>query len=340
MTTNDDTPRIDLERLLSRRLLFITGKGGVGKSVVTAAVGLAAARTGRRVLLCDLDQRPTYSVFFGVDSVGDRPVEVEQNLWVTRIDAHAALMDFIAGLVPSRRVVSAIVKNRVIKAFFSAAPAVNEVASLHRLYRYSTSEGDDAWDLVLVDMPATGHAVTYLRVPQIMARLIRLGFAARMLDRIDAHIRDNGRTGVLLVTLPEELPVNETVELWQKLGQTLGLTPDGVMINCVHGSPVSDDRQDLLRDLAGGAPRGKDAPRGPEHRLLHGGGIGLDWSSRDRHHVQQLHRLLPGPFAEIPFDFEKPDDSTLVRDMADYLHNTLTGPARGTYSPLAGKGGS
>ena len=181
--------------------------------------------------------------------------------------------------------------------------------------------------MVLVDMPATGHAVTYLRVPQIMARLIRLGFAARLLEKIDAHIRDRGTSGVLLVTLPEELPVNETVELWQKLTQSLGLTPEGVVINCVRGSPVSDDRQDLLRDLATSAPRGKDAPNGPEHRLLHGGGIGLDWSSRDRYYVQRLRRLLPGPFSEIPFDFDKPDDAQLVRDMADHLYNSLTGPA-------------
>ena len=320
--------RIDLASLLSRRLLFVTGKGGVGKSVVTAAVGLAAARTGRRVLLCDLDQRPTFCAFFGLPDVGDEPVEVERNLWVTRIDPQAALMDFIARLVPSRRIVGAIVKNRIIKAFFSAAPAVNEVASLHRLYRYSgDSDRGRRWDMVVVDMPATGHAVTYLRVPQIMARLIRLGFAARLLEKIDARIRDHSVTGVLLVTLPEELPVNETVELWQKLTQSLGLIPDGVVINCVHGSPVSDDRQDLLRDLSTSAPRGKDAPDGPEHRLLHGGGIGLDWSSRDRYYVQLLRRLLPGPFAEIPFYFDKLDDGQLVRDVADQLYNSLTGPA-------------
>ncbi len=320
-------PRIDLQRLLTRRLLFVTGKGGVGKSVVTAAVGLAAARAGRRVLLCDLDQRPTFSVFFGVDDLGDEPVEVEPNLWVTRIDPQAALMEFITRLVPSRRIAGAIVKNRIMDAFFSAAPAVNEVASLYRLYRLSSPKAGD-WDMVLVDMPATGHAVTYLRVPYIMARLIRLGFAARLLEKIDARIRDRSVTGVLLVTLPEELPVNETVELWQKLKQSVGLTPDGVVINCVHGSPVSDDRQGLLRDLArAGAPRGQDAPDGPEHRLLHGGGIGLDWSSRDRHYVELLHRLLPGPFTEIPFDFDKPHDGQLIREMADHLHNTLTGPA-------------
>ena len=316
--------QLDLDRLLDKRLLFVTGKGGVGKSVVTAALGLVAARRGKRVLICDLDTRPTYSTLFDVPRVGDEPVRVADGLWASQVDHETWLIDIIATkLLPSPRLVRPVANNRIFRTFLRTAPSMSEIGALHRLHLLSSGlrleEGEPGWDLVLVDMPATGHAVTFLKVPQILAKMFRVGRAAKLTRTIDDWIRDARVTGVLLVALPEELPVNETIELWNKLQAGLGLTPEGVVINGVHVAPVTDDKRELLRSLSGQIPRKKKALQDPSTRLLVSGRIGLGWNTQDHHYVQQLHQRLPGPFAQLPFSFERDSDRQLVRQLADHL---------------------
>lgn len=217
------------------RLSLFTGKGGVGKTTVVAALATEAARRGRRPLVVELGHRASMQAVFGVPHIGHTPVEVSEGVFATNIDLDAALRDYIADHVPIAPLAKRIAESRSMAKFFEAAPAVGEVLTLQRLEQLL----DGPWDPVLVDFDATGHALMFLELPRVFDGLVSDGPVHRLLESFAGLLSDPDRTAIHLVTLPAALPVQETVELYETLRDEHAVRRGCLYVNRMPAPPAS-----------------------------------------------------------------------------------------------------
>jgi hypothetical protein len=224
-----------LSTLLAHRLLVFTGKGGTGKSTVTAAVAKLAARRGRRVLACEATHGDRLSTLLGARPRSKKESAqihaVADNLSVVNIHPEAALFEYGLLKLRSRRVTRGLLGNRVVRYFLRAIPSIAEVVTLGKLLYHVKEEvhGRRRYDLVLLDAPATGHGLSLLRLPQSVLASVPAGPLHDDMVWMSALLQDRAVTAVNLVAIPEELPVNETLELNEKLRDEVRL-PRGVCI--------------------------------------------------------------------------------------------------------------
>ena len=279
-----------VERLLSHRLLFVTGKGGTGKTTLAAAVGRLAAERGKRVLVAEIDtHQPSLTSIFGVKP-SYQPTMVAPNLAVCDIRWEEALEEWLERTVPGQRVVRLILHNRVVHVFLDATPGAREVVILSRLATLV-----EEWDLVVVDMPASGHAVGMLRVPNLAKRLMRGGpIRTRAEEVLALFARPD--TALLMVTLPEEMVVNETVETWQAIrSEVPSLRIPLVGLNRAAVPSLTDDETALLHRLSARYPG--DDERG-ELLLAGRWEAGLEASTADA--IHRLGAEIPAEILPLP----------------------------------------
>jgi cellulose biosynthesis protein BcsQ len=207
---------VDTSTLFRGRCVFVTGKGGTGKTTVACAIARLAAAQGRRVLLAEVDnQRPSTTSIFGT-APEYAPKEVEKNLSICNIDWVAAMDDWVADIVAMPRLVRLITHNRVVTVFLEATPGARDLVVLMRILHHSQK-----FDLVVVDMPASGNAVGMLSVAVTAHRLFEAGPIRKCAEELLALYR-RPDTAVTVVALPEEMVINETVETAQKIAREIG----------------------------------------------------------------------------------------------------------------------
>lgn len=224
--------------LSDKRLLFVTGKGGVGKSTVAIALGIAAARRGLRTIVAELSGQDRAAVAFGHadGSSTARELELDERLFAISIDSQHAMEEYLqqkAG--PFGDVLAG---SRTFHGFVAATPGMRELLSVGKVWELAqdTRRTRDAlpYDLVIVDAPATGHGLGALRTPRTFAEIAKVGPIAHQGRTLDATFSDPRQTGVLAVALAEEMPVNETLSLGRELREELGLPLAGVVVNAVY----------------------------------------------------------------------------------------------------------
>jgi energy-coupling factor transporter ATP-binding protein EcfA2 len=225
--------------LLDRRLVFVAGKGGVGKSTVSTALALAAVRRGKRVLLVGLDFDDRRRTIAGLrEPTGNEPIESIAGLFRQNVDGKAALEEYLQMIVPVRRVLRAVFDSKVYQYFVAAAPGLKELMAIGKIW-YEVDRG--RWDLVIVDSPATGHALQYLRMPKAAVEAFTTGLVHREAKRVWSLLADHTATAVAVVTVAEELPVNETIEICRQIRDELEL-PGGVLfVNRFHSPRFAVD---------------------------------------------------------------------------------------------------
>jgi anion-transporting ArsA/GET3 family ATPase len=291
----------------------------VGKSTVTAAVASALARRGKRVLAVETDTYSALAELLDVRLEEGEPSMVEQGLWATNVRAEDALIHTIRQFVPSTRVSKAVIQNRVARVFFKAAPSVNEFSILNKVMSLR-DEGDSPatrWDHVVVDLPASGHAVTFLGVPRTLNGMTRVGGFAKLAGEIADEIEDPKRVAVVAAALPEEMPVKETIELGQQLEEKVrrGLTL--VMLNMVHEAPFSPGRAELFASLEAGAAR--EGVGDEVERVVRGSALALEWYERDKKYIKVLREAIGCPVVELPMFYE-PDGASVVERLSAFLN--------------------
>ena len=244
----------DSSVLFRSRVLFLTGKGGTGKTTLGAAIGRLAASQGRRTLVCELDnQRSSLTAIFG-KAPTYQPVEVAKNLSICNIEWMPALDDWLADLVGAGRIVRMIMKNRMISIFLEATPGARDLMLLHRVVKLS-----QAFDLVVVDMPASGNAAGMLSVVGTSRRLFDAGPIRRCAEEIDAMF-SRADTNLALVGLPEEMVVNETMETRARIHAELpGLRQPLVLLNRATPATLTAEERTVINQLGELAELGVDA---------------------------------------------------------------------------------
>lgn len=214
------------------RVVFVSGKGGTGKTAVSVALARALARRGRRVLVLEIDSpRPALPAYFRT-AVGEEPTPVARGLDAANLGFFAALESYVRSVVPVGRVVHLILSNKVVQTFLTATPGARELVLLSKLRELGL---DPRWDHIIADLPASGHALALFRTPVLAQKTFAVGPLRNRADEILAYFASPQAAGLLFVAIPGEMPINETLETaaeakaigWPSLlGVILNRTPD------------------------------------------------------------------------------------------------------------------
>jgi anion-transporting ArsA/GET3 family ATPase len=221
--------------LLDRRFLFVVGKGGVGKSAVATSIALAAANQGKRTLLAMVECKERVSDFLEVPVIGSQIAKnVRPNLDAVTMIPEVALEEYGMMVLKVRALYKLIFENRLVRAFLDGVPGIAAWSMLGKAFFHaSPPSGAPEYDLVVVDAQATGHSLEMLRVPVVIQKVAPPGLLRREADRALALFRDPEKSGMVLVTLPEDMPTNETLELHAALTGELSLPIGALVVNRV-----------------------------------------------------------------------------------------------------------
>jgi arsenite-transporting ATPase len=233
------------------RLHLFTGKGGVGKSTVVAALATEAARRGRRPLIVELGHRASMETVLGGGPIDFEPRRFEGGVWAMNMQVDAALSDYVTEHIGVRALARAVLGNSALQHFLAAAPAVAEVATLSKLSSLlrKSSGSHKLWHPIFVDLDATGHALMLLELPRVLQGLVGAGPLRRLLTSVSAILSDPMTTTLSLVTLPRELPVQETIELYQQLAREHAVRLGGLFVNRVPPPPLRPESRSAVDAL-------------------------------------------------------------------------------------------
>ena len=322
--------------LLQHRLIFVTGKGGVGRSTVAAALGLAAAGRGMRTIVAELTGECRLARAYGVpDLEVFEELELTPGLSTISISPEQAMEEYLVVKTPDR-IGHLLGQSRLFQTFAMATPGMRELLVLGKAWElaqpHRRTHGAAPYDLVIVDAPATGHGVGVLKTPKTFSEIARVGPVAHQGQTIARTIADRDFTGIVAVCTPEEMPVTETVSLHQALLREC-LDLDAVVLNARYPKRFTDDEQPILAEAlscrsevhAGGPPVAAASPtKSPLVRAAIGAAISE--YTRAATQAEQERRLrdeFPGRVLTLPFVFAPAVEAAQLQLLAAILDREL-----------------
>ncbi len=243
-----------LTQLFERRLLVVLGKGGVGKSTLSAGLALSAARSGIRTLLMETDARAPIAAALGVGRSFE-PIKIRGGLWTMVLDGGHALDEYLGLVLPARTLLKAVFANRLYQFFVQAAPGLRELMMLGKVYYEVERAGRarDAWELIVLDAPASGQAISLLRMPAATRATFGTSIVGQEADNIQRMLHDRAKCALIEVTTPDALAVSELLETQKALASD-GLRPAAVFLNRAVALPFAS------ADVATFSHRAKSIP--------------------------------------------------------------------------------
>jgi anion-transporting ArsA/GET3 family ATPase len=305
-----------MPELLDKRLVFVTGKGGVGKSTISIALGLAATRQGKRTIVCEIGGQETASRVFRRAEIGFHEVEVAENLWAISIDPDESLREYLLLQLKVRAMRDMLVRSKIFNYLAAATPGLKELVTIGKIWELAqphrrVKKARD-YDLVIVDAPATGHGVGFLQTPRTFAGIARVGPVHSQAQELDRFITDHDTTGVAIVSLPEEMPVNESASLEEQLGSQIGVSVDRVYMNAIYPERFSKGDADELE-------RALERADGPTHAAVRAALSEFRRARSQRAQLQRLKRGVSTPVKSLPFIFKPSLDVPSLERIAGAL---------------------
>jgi len=309
-----------LRDILDHRVVILTGKGGVGKSTSAAAMALVASRMGKRVLVVEVDAKGNVPDFFDTRRVGFKPRRMHQGIYALAMEPKASMREYLSLMlhVPG---FSLKPLQGFIEYTSSAIPGLKEILVTGKIWWEAHAEDDDGnprWDLVLVDGPPTGHVVSQLGAARHLSSLVGTGPIHDQAVRIADLLSDPARTAVVLVTIPEEMPVNETVDLAHRFRDQTDITPAALVVNQLQPDIVPSRIVDDFRGLVKGDGRADFLESHAEagEAVLAAGRMTLDSLARAERLTRLLERSLKLPTLRFPYVFQRNHGFAFTRSLA------------------------
>jgi anion-transporting ArsA/GET3 family ATPase len=309
--------------LFDKRFILVGGKGGVGRSTVAAAIADHCARAGKRTLLYETSANDRFGNYFDKPPVGGEIAQLGPNLFAVNATPATALAEYGLMILRWKSVYEMVFENRVTRAFLRAIPGLDDYALLGKAWFHVTEEkrGRPVWDTIIFDMPASGHAWSMLRIPWVIVDTVPEGPLTRDAREVKALLTDTVRTAVVLVTLAEEMPVNEVLELEAKLG-TLGITAQHLVANQVfpeHFPPDAPIAKVLDALVA------EPAPVAALAALAEHAGLSRDRRRLNARYMSELVRRAQAPVVQLPMVFAQRLEHAHIAALGDRLSELLAG---------------
>lgn len=277
--------------------MVVTGKGGVGKTTVAAAIALLAARAGRRTIVCEVSGQRRIPPLLSHPTAGAPGTEelVAPELWATTIDPEGALAEWAGQVIRPRALVALAMRSRAFSGFVGAAPGARELVTITKAWELGRDarwlSGSAGYDVVVLDAPASGHGLGLLSTPRTFAEIAHVGPIASQARLVAQLLEDPARTAVVAVATPEETPVNETLELQDRLAERFGHPPAAIVVNGVLRDALS--AADMRALEAHGGARLPVVTRALRSRHARAGVQGSQ--------LRRLRRAARAPVITLPF---------------------------------------
>jgi len=310
------------DQLFTRRLIVVVGKGGVGKTTVACALALEAARRGKNVLLCEVDGMARAPQLLEAEPgpLG-QAVATAAGPWLMAVEGKAALSEYLAMIVPVKRLLQAVFKSQLYQYFVAAAPGLKELMTIGKIWYEAEREaergGGPRWDHVIVDAPATGHGLQYLRMPAAARDTFEIGLVHREAQRIVDLLTDPARTAVNLVTTAEEMPVNETVTMYRALRDDLGMPTGLLFVNRVHAGGLAAADAARLEQV-GKTQRDRRARQVLE-AVAARARAEIGWAELNARHRARLIVEVPLPAIDLPFLFAEEFGTAQLHALREHM---------------------
>jgi anion-transporting ArsA/GET3 family ATPase len=326
--------------LFEKRVLILSGKGGVGKSVVTAALAWIAAQRGKNTLLVELDTMETLPRLFGKPP-GERYHEcsLAPGISCIHVDGKSSLEEYLQLVLKSRKLLQRVFRSPLYQYFVNIAPGLKELMAVGKLWdlERKTSPGTrhPLYDLILVDTPATGHTLSYLRMPLTAADTVKKGLVNREAQKVADLLQDPCKTSFLIVTTPAEMPVNEAVELHDVVVSQLRIPIGCIFVNQVYPPFFRDREREAYRTWKASIRReqeipdpGPDSTRDRERIVL---ACAESWQRRREAQEIQMERLcknIPEPQVQLPLLLPTTESSLeMIQELAAAMEKEIGSPA-------------
>ncbi len=310
--------------LLDRKLLFVTGKGGVGKTTIAAALGTLAADHGKRTLVCEVDAKGNLSDFFEAGRTGFEPTRISQDLYAMSMNTEESLKEYLSLQLKIPVIARIGPLARTFDFVATAAPGVKEILTVGKL----TWEVREArWDLVVVDASASGHIVGQLAAPDAINELVQVGLVRDQTGWMLDILGDPAQTGVVIVAAPEEMPVQETIELAGRLRDETVVDLAAVVVNRVLPELFNAGEEDLFERLRGDEAMVAalaEAGGGPVEPILDAAELAVSLRRSRAEHLQKLRTALAGTeLLYVPYLFQRSHGVRATNRIAGHLGEEL-----------------
>jgi len=308
--------------IFQKRLVFIVGKGGTGKTTLTAALSLAASMLGKKVLIVEVGEADAIGHLFDKGTLPIIPAQIHENIWGVRINSKAILEEYIHIHVGFNFIANRITRSKIFNHVSDATPGLKEVMTLGQIWRWEqglTNDGSPYYDIIFIDAPATGHGFNLLRMPQALIDMLRVGPIVEQTRIVNDLLMDTNKTWLTVVTLPEELPVNETIEFWHAAQHDINMPVQLTFINGVYHHLFEDQENDYIVSMLNQSKK-TDSPLAV---LLDIARQHYIRQNLQQSYIHELNAKASHPLITIPFyytnDIKVPDALTI----ANYLLTQL-----------------
>lgn len=237
--------------LLDKRLWIVSGKGGVGKSTLSAALALRSARAGRRTLVCEVNTQERISRLLERSPAGPEVKLLEENLWAVDVRPQEAMREYALMVLRFETLYKTVFENRVVRYFLRFIPSLQELVMLGKILYHlqeKLPDGSYRYETIVLDAPATGHAITFLNVPQVLLRTVPPGPMSKEALKMRDLLLDPQVTAAVLVAMPEELPVNEALELHAALRDQVQIRTHAAVLNAAFTERFTEGDLKALAD--------------------------------------------------------------------------------------------